>query len=730
MKQIPTICCAILFFITSGSQQLHAQSDTSALPKTQELKTVTVTGQKQFIEQRIDRTVINVRNSISNVGTTALDVLERSPGVIVNRQSNIISMAGKDGVVVMINGKINYMPVTAVLQLLQGMNAANIERIELITTPPANLDAEGNAGYINIVLVNNPNMGFNGSYSFTMGYGRGEAPAASVNFNYRTQRINLYGDYSFSRLHQTQYLSNYRQVQNQGLVTETITETHRNPVQQNNNIRLGLDWQPTGKTVIGALVAAYDNRWSMDAVNNVLLQKNGQRDTSIIINNDEVNHWRHFMTNLNLQHTFKNKHVLTVNGNYLYYKDNNPTNYSNLYHNSTGDFLFEELTKSDKATPINIWVGSADYSLQPGKKTQVEAGIKGVYSKFINDVLVQSLQQNDWVTDPSLSAKYFLKEKIGAAYVSANISANSKTTIKAGLRYEYTVSNLGTATVKDIVDRKYGRLFPSFFITRKLNGQHALSFSYSKRITRPTFNDMAPFVIFLDPNTFFSGNPALQPSITDVIKTDYSFKKYLLSLAYSYEDDAITGFQPQVDTATNKQLFGARNLHYRKTVSLTLSIPVDITGWWNMQNNIVGNWQEVNAAVNKNDLTLHQAYVNLSATWRFKLPKQFTAELSGFYQSKSLAGASVIKAYGSLNAGVQRKFNRNTLSLTGNNILNTMKFRIITDRPEQHFFVFSRIERFPPIFRLTWSRTFGKNTLKEKRNRTTGSEEEGNRVKQ
>jgi outer membrane receptor protein involved in Fe transport len=368
--------------------------------------------------------------------------------------------------------------------------------------------------------------------------------------------------------------------------------------------------------------------------------------------------------------------------------------------------------------------------MQPGKKIQVETGVKGVDSKFINDVLVQSLQQNNWITDPGLSAKYFLKEQIGAAYASANIAADAKTTIKGGLRYEYTVSNLGTTTVKDIVDRKYGNLFPSFFISHKLNSNNALSLSYSRRITRPTFNDMAPFVIFLDPSTFFSGNSALQPAITDVVKTDYSFKSYLVSIAYSYEADPIAGFQTLVDTIANKQFFSAENLHYRKTVSLTLSVPVELTSWWKMQHTIIGNWQEANAAINNNELTVQQANINFSATWRFKLPGEFSAELSGFYQSRSLSGVSVIKGYGSLNVGVQRKFRRSSLSFTGNNILNTMKFTLVTERPEQHFYVYSRIERYRPLFSITWSRNFGKSTIKEKRNRTTGSEEEIHRVKQ
>lgn len=169
-------------------------------PTDKQLSTVTVVTKKPFIEQKIDRMVINVKNSITSTGSTALEILERSPGVFVDRQNNNISLSGKSGVVVMINGKINRMPMDALVQMLAGMNASNIEKIELITTPPANFDAEGNAGFINIVLVNNPTQGTNGSYSATVGYGKRATTMAGVNFNHRKEKINLSGDLSFSRI--------------------------------------------------------------------------------------------------------------------------------------------------------------------------------------------------------------------------------------------------------------------------------------------------------------------------------------------------------------------------------------------------------------------------------------------------------------------------------------------------------------------------------------------------
>src|SRR4030095_1712802 len=168
------------------------------------MNTVEVVAKKPLFEQKIDRMVVNVANSITSAGTNALEVLERTPGVIVNHQNNTLSLSGKNGVVVMINGRINYMPADAVVRMLEGMPSDNIERIEIITTPPAGFDAEGNAGYINIVLKRNMDEGFNGSFGAGIGWGKGEQGSANLNFNYRKGITNLYGDYGYTKEAQEQ----------------------------------------------------------------------------------------------------------------------------------------------------------------------------------------------------------------------------------------------------------------------------------------------------------------------------------------------------------------------------------------------------------------------------------------------------------------------------------------------------------------------------------------------
>jgi hypothetical protein len=707
-----------------GSQGNSSVSTLRMTEKESELSAVTVVGKKPLFEQKMDRMIINVASSITGVGSTALDVLERAPGIMVDRQNNGLSMNGKSGVVVMLNGKISRMPLSAVVQVLAGMSSSNIEKIELITTPPANYDAEGNAGYINIVLKENTLYGTNGSYSATAGYGKGPVLSASANFNHRTMRTNFFGDFSVSRNAQEQELSFYRKVLKDTQVIENYIHTMRDPVVLFTNGRLGLDYQWNKKTVVGVLVSGFHRNWTMDAVNNTQIYLDKSLDTMVRIDNHEVHKLTNISGNLNMLHNFNEGERLSMDLDYIYYKDLNPVDYVNYYYDGNGEPLFQFRTKSDKETPIKFWVWSADYNKKFSSKFSLETGVKGTWSEFRNDVSVQNKQDDEWETDESLTANYELNESILAAYGSLNIAFNEKNNAKVGLRYEYTNSVLDSEEKKNIVDRHYGRLFPTLFFSHKINEKHSFNFSYSRRITRPTFNDMAPFVIFVDPNTFFSGNPSLQPSISDEVKADYLFKNVVLSVQYTYEADPITNFSPSVDPESNKQTLAAENQKSRKTFNVILSLPIKVNSWWNMQNNFTGTAQTLDGTYKGDPILLKQKSLNARTTQTFSLPKDFSLELSGFFQSPGMFSVYKVNSFGSLDFGAQKKFPkiRSSLRLAYDNILNTLIFKPDINLPEQNL-VLNGVLRFTnPTVRLTYTHQFGNDKLKGKRENSSGDD--------
>ena len=504
-----------------------------------ELDEVQVVEKKVLFEQKIDRMVVNVENSITSAGTNALEVLKRAPGVLVNRQTNSISMSGKGGVVVMINGKISRMPTEAVVEMLRGMSSDNISSIELIHTPPANFDAEGNAGFINIILKKNLDEGINGGYSLTAGYGKKEKAAAAVNFNVRKNKVNLFGDYSWTYNNNPQLFKNYRSFNLDGVFYENIGNYVRDSTKTHvQNARLGLDISLSDKTILGGLVAWSDRNWRLDGVNTVRSLEDGVEVSRYNIPNDEINHAYNIVSNINLQHQISPASKINFDLDYAFYNHDNPSNYTNQFFE--GNVLFEETKRRvAKNTPMNIWVGKLDYTSLLGENVELELGAKATTTAFDNTVLVEDLIQGSWVRAPLFSSEGKMHENIFAGYSALTIKWSDKTDVKAGFRYEHTDTNLGTIEEPDIVDRNYGSWFPSVFVTNRIDDQNTIQLSYSRRINRPSFGQLAPWFVFFDPNTVSTGNPALQPSITDAIRETYIWKTVQLGLQYSYTDQEI-----------------------------------------------------------------------------------------------------------------------------------------------------------------------------------------------
>ncbi len=696
---------------------------------TTQLQEVAVAAKKALFEQKIDRLVVNVASSSTSAGSTALEVLERSPGVVVNRQNNTIALSGKSGVVVMINGRQNYMTSEAAVQMLNGMSANSIETIEILVTPPANMDAEGNAGYINIVLKKNENEGFNGSYSLSVGYGKGEVGGGSINTNYRKGKLNTFSNYDYNRQGQQQYMSFYRSIPYNGRQVETNNDILRLPTRNTNTARMGFDYQLDKKTTVGGLISGYRNNWVMSSVTNSTFSSNAIVDSLIRTEANEVNLWQHLGGNLNVQRTFRANESLSFSADYLYYNDNNPITYDNRWSTPIGTPYKTQMLRSSKKTPITIAVAQLDYSRNVGKKTKMETGIKAVSSDFTNDISLESLEGTLWYIDPEFSAKYKLKERILAAYSSFEVALNPKTTAKGGLRYEYTTSNLGSLEQANIVDRKYGRLFPSLFLSRTISKESSLGMSYSRRITRPTFNDLAPFVIFTDPNTYFAGNAALQPAISNTLKADYRFKGTLVTLQYTHEDSTIASFQAQVKEGTNKQYSISNNLKNQKTLSLTLSQSYAPTKWWSMYANLTGIWQQTNAYYNDAPIRVEVPNLTVTTMQSFSFPKQLSLELTGYFNSGGLFGIFKLQPFGAANAALQKKFKKNggKLSLGYDNIFNTMVFRSKADIPEQGQIFQYSLQFSQPTVKLSWSCSFGNQKMKTS-TRVLRSEDERNRV--
>lgn len=690
------------------------------------LNEVVVRSVKPYFEQKLDRLIVNVRNSITAAGGSALDVLERSPGVLVNRGSNAFSLNGKEGVVIMINGKVVRQPLSVVMQYLSGLNANSIEKIELITNPPAKHEAAGNGGIINIVIAKGEDFGTNGSIAINAGYGQKEKAGANLSFNHRKNKLNLFGDFSYSRDHRYAIWLNSRTVATASETTKIESITYREPINTILNGRLGLDYELGKKTIIGAFVTGFTNIWDMKAQTDGYTSSSMANPSFVTVDFNERGRLKHIMGNLNVKHKLSSKTEINFDIDYLNYADKNKTIYNNLFKDENRNPIYGQVRQSNKFTPINIAVATLGITSTINKKIQIEYGIKTIVSKLDNDVKVMDQYNNQYVTVDSFTEVSKLDEKIGALFTSANFSPNEKTRFNVGLRYEYSETILNSQGRGKILDLTINKLFPTFFMSRKLSERITLQASYGKRITRPSFGDLAPFFIFLDPTTFSYGNTSLKPAFSNSFRLGLIYRNSFFALERSYNKNAIEGYQPVLIQGTNKQIYTTLNIDLIKTTSISAAIPLKIAPWWKMNVNILGVRNQLMTPQNE---SRSLSYARINVTKSFLLPKNYTLELSGFYQSPSLSGISRQESYQSVNLGFQKKFENNAkLRFAFNNIFG-YNVKYVTTNADQSYKNVAAFYFEKRVFNLSYTFDFGNKKLKANRDRTTGAEEIKRRLK-
>ena len=352
-------------------------------------------------------------------------------------------------------------------------------------------------------------------------------------------------------------------------------------------------------------------------------------------------------------------------------------------------------------------------------------GTKYVQANFVNDVLVE---ENNIPLD-AFTSESDLEENVFAAYSELDYQATEKIRLKGGLRYEYTDTELNSTNGGQVIDRQFGSLFPSLFFHYKINLTNQFNLSYSRRINRPSFSDMAPFIIFLSPNTSFGGNAALQPAIANTFQADYRYKTVNFSFQYTQEDSTIVRFQNRFDLVTNTQIIIPDNLRKQRTLSASVAFPVKVNDWWNMRLFGIYTYQ---TAVSVNDefgaQEFGQNVFRLNGSQSFKLLYDFGIELSGFYQTTSLNGNVKFEPQGVFNFGIQKRLKNNArLTFNINDVFNSLKAIGVTDFPNEGIFVTRTFDFSQRTFRLTYSTTFGNQKLKSSRNRNSGDKEQ-NRV--
>ncbi len=683
------------------------------------LKEVTIQAKRPLFEQQPGKLVFNVKESPIAANGTVLDALERAPGVDLDKSKFSLSLNGKNGVAIMINGKLSYQPVEVVLRMLSGMEARNLQKIELMSNPTAEFDAAGNAGIINIILVKNKNQGLSGNYGLSVGYGKKEKTGANFDINYGQKRLNMSSSVSYYRDHTQQVFTNERNVILSGDDVNRFITNNRNPVSSNFSGRVDINYMLDTTLTIGGFFTTFRNSWDMTSKNDTKVNVNQTLQSRIDIDNSEKNILKNFSGNFFINKKTVHKEELNLDLDFLYYGNDDRTKYLNSYLNLKNEIISQESINLDKITPVKIGAVKFDYRKSFSGATLWKSGIKSTLTNLSNDIRAYSLNNNNILLDTNLSSLSKYNESISAIYSELTFDITKKTHVNAGLRYEYSYTILKDSQTELDFGKRSGNLFPSFFVSQTINDQHSFQLSFSRRINRPSYNDLAPFIVFLDPTTYFFGNPNLNASKSYTYKFDYVFNKYLLTFQYNYAKDAINPYQATLNDQNDRQIFTAINLKYAKSISVMLSIPVTLTKRWNLQTNILGMRQSTQSAQLTNNVGLSQYYFKINHSQSFSFSQTLSANISGWYQSKKLGGLSYMAPRGKVDFAVQRKINNDIIRISYSDIFASNNEKDYTNIPSNNLNI-KEIYRFESrIFKLSYIHNFGSSKVKIKNREST-----------
>ncbi len=705
------------------------------------MQEVTVTAKKPFIETKIDKTVVNVDASPTSAGATALEILEKSPGITVDNDG-AISLRGKQGVIVMMDGKQTYLSATDLTNLLRNMPASSLDQIEIMTNPSSKYDAAGNSGIINIKTKKGKNNGFNGSIMLgatTSLYKPDEAfymnpkTQNSFNFNWKKNKINLFGNYNpnaFRGMNRLTLDSRFMD-ENYNTTGYNFTETRFRFGNNNHTLKLGLDWFADKKNIFGIVVSGFtfSGHPTPTSVSD-LVDANMQLENRLISSTDNDLKFQNATLNLNWKHTFDTTgKEITADFDYVVYDNVSDMILTTDFYNSSMQKTSTTYLKGHLPAGINIYTFKSDYT-HPVKGGKFEAGVKFSYVKNDNLVNYERLVNNEWETDEIRSNHFIYDETISAGYINYSREIK-KWTLQAGLRLESSIAHGNQVITNETFKRDTTNLFPTAFISYKVDKKNTLTLAYGRRIQRPNYQDLNPFTYFLDTLSYRQGNIYLRPQYAHNIDLTHSFNgKFITTFNFNKTDDIISQIVKPVPNSKIRYLT-VDNVAEFTNIGLSVTAPIAFAKWWNANlfTNVFNNHYKGVYDTFNIDRSYTSFTANITNSFTFK--KGWTAELSGFYRHKALSGLTQMEPIYQMSFGVQKQVmkGKGTLRL---NVRDPFAWQKFEGRNTYGMIDGGFIAR-PDIRQVTGTFTwrFGKTGQQNQpRRRNSSSQDEQNRVGQ
>jgi hypothetical protein len=646
------------------------------------LKQATVTARPVFV-QKADRLIVNVDAMIAQGGSNALELLGTLPGVVVS-PNGTIQFNGRTGVLVLIDDKPTYLAAGDLANYLRSLPVSLLDKIELMSNPPAKYDAASGAGIILIRTKKLTEKGWNMQTSaayIQAYYGRTNESLAG---NYHRGKINVYGNFSYAHQDSHRQVDIDREYYNpdgtpQSFFTETSTYS---PVRTNATGKTGLDYYLTPRSTLGVLwMGVYSTSNNHSPEITTIDDPAGRLDSFTTAANSGRDHSSNNHVNLNFNHSFRTPGAtLTADADYILYAASSDQLFLNTTYDSAGGLQSVDDEQDHLPTAIHIYTAKTDYTLPLTPHLRLETGAK--YSSVSSDNTANYYYLlGDTLTPDYDKTNHFLyNEQIDAAYLSMARDGR-RLSLQGGLRLESTESKghqLGNPEKADSsFARRYTDLFPTGYLSYALDtaGRNSLRLSYGRRINRPNYQDLNPFVFLINRFTYTAGNPYLKPQYSDNLELAWTFRRMLTTTVfYNYTRDVQ---QEIIQSAGSVFISETGNIGHRTNLGVSINVNARPMKAWTTNGFVQVIDNRYDGFIG--DSVLRTAVVSWSVNWnnQVTLRRAWAADLGGTYTSATTDGQFVKAPLWMVYAGIQRKIlhERGLLRLAARDIFHTYQPR-------------------------------------------------------
>lgn len=701
-------------------------------PDSKLLGEVVVSAQRALIEVKADRTVFNVQGTINSAGENGLNLLRKAPGILVDNNNNV-SVLGRSGVLLYVDGKRIPLVGDDLVNYLENLTSEQIDKIDIITNPGSKYEAQGNAGIIDIRLKKDKNLGSNGSVSSTFSHGKYRRGNLNANVNFRSKVMNTFGSLGYnSGINWDELIS---QTDQNGI---QLTENNQSTMNNNGfNGRWGTDFFLNKKHTLGFLVnVQYNTSFIKNDNRNVISTelRPSMIDSILIAPNRSDATRNQFTYNINYAYE-SGKHKLNIDADYGRFKKESENFQPNYYYNaSETNIISQNITAYSTPSNIDIVTAKVDF------ETEIMRGILSLGAKVSNvstdnTFLFYNINNNVKTQNNRRSNQFDYNENVLASYSNYTKNISAKWNASVGLRVEKTDATGDlTAFIQELeetpVNFNYFSFFPSAGLTYKHKPEHIFSLNYGKRINRPDYNVLNPFREQLSELTYSKGNKSLLPETVNNIEFGYTLKyNYSFKLAYSNTANQITRLIGPDELDPRAGFISWDNLSTQKLYNFNVSLPFYVTKWWNAYMNFSASYTDNQANYGDGRIVdVKAGNYNIYQQHTFNIANKWKGEISGWYSGPGVwGGVFLFDPSYSLNFGIQRKFFNDQISVrcTVNDITYQSGWSGVSRFNGQVFFGSGNWDSRRVSMSLSYD--FGNKNLKI-RKRNTSIEEESKRV--